>query len=202
MIAIGITGGIGSGKSTVCALFQEKSIPIFFADDVAKEIAQKNSIARKSIEKLFGNMYDTEGKLLNKKLAEIVFSSAKELQKLNAVIHPLVFEEFQQWKKTLHTTSYCLVEAALLFESGMDELVDYTFSIVTDDIVRIARVSSRDSVTEKQVAQRMQFQISNDEHRSLADFVLENNDSIVELKQKVSFYHILFSTLKQREEEL
>ncbi|MBW7887077.1 MAG: dephospho-CoA kinase [Bacteroidetes bacterium] len=203
MISIGITGGIGSGKTTVSKLFQQQyHISVFDADSVAKKLAQQNSSAKKEIEKNFGSMYDKNGILLHKKLAEIVFSSSDQLEILNSIIHPLVFKEFLQWKSRLQTqASYCLAEAALLFESGMDNFVDYSFSIIADEAIRISRIIHRDTSSPDEIARRMQYQLSNDEHKKLADFILENNGTPEELTRKVLFYHTLFSTLKEREAE-
>ncbi len=197
MIFIGVTGGIGSGKSTVCSLFEKKGVPVFFADIVAKEIIDSNSTVFQEIVDLFGNqVVDSSNKLNRKILAEIVFKDDKQLDKLNAIVHPKVFEAFEQWKKQLSNNgNYALVESALLFESGMFELVDYALAVLADEKERIRRVAIRDSVRDEQVTARMKQQISTEELLELSDFQIQNNGTVHDLTSKINFFHALFSTL-------
>lgn len=196
MIYIGVTGGIGSGKSTVCSLFEKKGTPIFFADSVAKEISEGEAL--QEITKKFGNeILDASKRLDRKKLAGIVFNDPEKLELLNGIIHPRVFRSFEEWKlRDFGPSKFALVEAALMFESGMFELVDYVLAIVTDENERIRRVSDRDTVTEEQVKARMKNQISLEELLELSDFQMQNNGSIAELTSKVNFFSTLFSALK------
>ena len=197
MIFIGVTGGIGSGKSTVCSLFEKKGVPVFFADIVAKEIIDSNSTVFQEIVDLFGNqVVDSSNKFNRKILAEIVFKDDKQLDKLNAIVHPKVFEAFEQWKKQLSNNgNYALVESALLFESGMFELVDYALAVLADEKERIRRVAIRDSVRDEQVTARMKQQISTEELLELSDFQIQNNGTVHDLTSKINFFHALFSTL-------
>ncbi len=202
MIFIGVTGGIGSGKSTVCSLFEKKGIPIFFADDVAKEIIDTNSKVLNEIREVFGNeILDSSNRLNRKALAEIVFSDKKLLEQLNAIVHPKVFEEYEQWKKQVSTKNkYILVESALLFESGMFELVDYALAVLAEEGKRVQRVVLRDSISENKAFARMRNQISTEELLELSDFQIQNNGSINDLTAKVNFFHTLFSTLNPSKE--
>ena len=197
MIYIGVTGGIGSGKSTVCSLFEKKEIPIFFADIVAKKIVDSNPTVLKEIVNIFGHqILDSSNRLNRKALAEIVFKDKKLLEKLNTIVHPRVFEEYEQWKRQLSTKStYALVEAALMFESGMFELVDYVLAVLAENEIRLERVTTRDSTSANQVLDRMQQQISIEELLELSDFQIQNNGSINDLSSKINFFHTLFSTL-------
>jgi len=197
MIFIGITGGIGSGKSTVCSLFEKKGTLVFLADLVAKEIVDSNVAVLQKIVDLFGRqVLDSSKKLNRKALSEIVFKDEKLLEKLNAIVHPRVFEAFDLWKKQLPAKSkYALVESALLFESGMFELTDYALAVIADEDVRIQRVVSRDSISPEQVKHRMKRQISIEELLELSDFQIQNNGTISELTSKINFFHTLFSTL-------
>ncbi len=197
MIFIGVTGGIGSGKSTVCSLFEKKGVPIFLADIVAKKIVDSNTTVLQEIVDLFGNqVVDSSNKLNRKILAEIVFKDYKQLDKLNAIVHPNVFEAFEQWKKQLSNNgNYALVESALLFESGMFELVDYALAVLADEKERIRRVAIRDSVRDEQVTARMKQQISTEELLELSDFQIQNNGTVHDLTSKINFFHALFSTL-------
>lgn len=202
MIFIGVTGGIGSGKSTVCSLFEKKGIPIFFADDVAKEIIDTNSKVLNEIREVFGNeILDSSNRLNRKALAEIVFSDKKLLEQLNAIVHPKVFEEYEQWKKQVSTKNkYILVESALLFESGMFELVDYALAVLAEEGKRVQRVVLRDSISENKAFARMRNQISTEELLELSDFQIQNNGSINDLTARVNFFHTLFSTLNPSKE--
>ncbi len=202
MIFIGITGGIGSGKSTVCSLFEKKGIPIFFADSVAKNIVDFNSAVLEEIVDLFGErVLNSSNKLDRKILAEIVFNDVELLNKLNEIVHPRVFDAFEQWRAKYSTKgSYAIVESALLFESGMFELLDYVLAVLTDANERIKRVSARDSVQAEQVIARMKHQISAEELLELSDFQIQNNGTMDDLSSKVNFFHILFSTLTSPKE--
>lgn len=202
MIFIGVTGGIGSGKSIVCSLFEKKEISIFYADAVAKEIVDSNSIVLQEIVKVFGNQILLPSKLLDRKaLAEIVFNDEDQLDKLNQIVHPRVFEAFAQWKDKLSgENNYSLVESALLFESGMFELVDYALAVIADEDTRTQRVAIRDSVKTEQITARMKNQISYEELLELSDFQIQNNGTILDLTSKINFFHTLFSTLKPPKE--
>ncbi len=197
MIFIGVTGGIGSGKSLICALFEKKGIPIFFADLVAKEIINSNAVVLQEIIDLFGNQVLDSSKKLNRKiLAEIVFQDKKLLEELNAIVHPRVFESFEQWKKQLSSKCvYALVESALLFESGFFELLDYSLAVIANEDERITRVTTRDSISAEQVTARMKQQLSTEELLELSDFQIQNNGTLTDLTSKVNFFHTLFSTL-------
>ena len=203
MIFIGVTGGIGSGKSLVCSLFEKKNIPVFYADIIAKEITDNDLLVRQEIVDSFGSeVLDSSTKKINrKKLAEIVFADESKIDKLNSIIHPRVFDKFEEWKATIPKTShYALVEAALMFESEMDELLDYVLAVTADEKVRIARVKERDKSTEDQIQSRMKFQITAEELLELSDFVLQNNGTKEELVSQINFFDILFSTLTERKE--
>ncbi len=196
MIFIGVTGGIGSGKSTVCALFEKKGTKVFYADSVAKEISE--GAALNEIVTAFGReILSPSGTLDRKKLGEIVFQDPVRLEQLNGIIHPRVFEAFEQWKESdFGSSKYALVEAALMFESGMFEMMHYVLAVVTDEDVRIQRVVARDASHSDQVRARMKNQISTEELLELSDFQINNNASAADLEPKIGFFHILFSNLK------
>jgi dephospho-CoA kinase len=195
MIMIGVTGGIGSGKSTVCSLFEKKSVPIFYADAVAREISETTAL--NDIVKEFGkDILSSPSTLDRKKLAGIVFNDPKELERLNSIIHPLVFESFHRWKAGLPPqTKYALAEAALMFESGMFELMHYVLAVIADEDRRVERTVARDHSDDATVRARMKHQISLEELLELSDFQIHNNGSLADLSGKVNFFSILFSTL-------
>lgn len=195
MVIIGVTGGIGSGKSTVCSLFEQRQVPVFYADIVAREISEGEAFDE--IVQEFGPAVRTaDGKLDRPALASIVFQDSGQLDILNSIIHPRVFDRFQQWRSALPaSTKYALAEAALMFESGMFQSMDYVLAVMADEEVRIARTMVRDAADESAVRARLNNQLSTEELLELSDFQLTNNGPLSDLAGKVSFFAVLFSTL-------
>lgn len=204
MIYIGVTGGIGSGKSLVCSEFKKLNIPIFFADDIARNIVDTDESVQAAITRVFGEgLFDGNRKLNRKGLAQIVFQNPEKLHLLNALVHPAVFDRFTVWKNELEGKSnapYALAEAAVMFETGFFEMVDYVLAVDADIQIRKTRVMKRDAVNEIQVRERMKNQISPEELREECDFIVQNNGSIDDLRKKIEFFHQIFKNLKQREE--
>ena len=177
MIKVGITGGIGSGKSTVCKVFKGLGIPVFDADIVAKQIMINDHEIRLALIEAFGiAVYLPDGTIDRKYLAGLVFNNESLLVKLNNIVHPAVLKEFNEWCSTKQTT-YILHEAAILFESGFYKLMDKIIAVVTDENERIERVMKRDGATKELVRQRIQNQMSDAERIKMADFVICNNDN-------------------------
>lgn len=195
MVIIGVTGGIGSGKSTVCSLFEKKQVPVFYADSVAREISEGEAFDE--IVASFGpEVRSSNGGLDRPALASIVFADADQLELLNSIIHPKVFERFEAWRSALPaTTKFALAEAALMFESGMFQMMDYVLAVMAEEDIRIARTMERDAIQESAVRERLKNQLSTEELLELSDFQLTNNGSLNDLSGKVSFFAILFSTL-------
>lgn len=183
MLKIGITGGIGSGKTTVCRVFELLGIPVFYADVVAKSVMVKDVDLIKDIKQLFGSdSYCPDGTLNNKYIAAIVFSDSAELVRLNAAVHPAVFRAFDQWLDNQSTAvPYVLKEAALLFESGSYKQCDKNILVTAPLDLRLARVTKRDQVSEEQVRARMDKQLSDEEKSKMADYFISNSlsDSII-----------------------
>lgn len=148
MLKIGITGGIGCGKTTVCKVFETLGIPVFYADTVAKELMIADPILVAGIKDTFGEeSYFEDGTLNNKHIAAIVFNNVDELNKLNALVHPAVFRAFETWEKEVPSSvPYTLKEAALLFESGSYQMCDVNILVTSPLAVRLARVMQRDNV--------------------------------------------------------
>lgn len=179
MLKIGITGGIGSGKTTVCKVFETLGIPVFYADTVAKEIMTTDPILVQGVKAAFGaGSYHEDGSLNNKHIAGIVFNQADELAKLNALVHPAVFRAFEEWAAQVpETVPYTLKEAALLFESGSYQLCDLNVLVVAPLEVKLQRVMQRDGVTAEQVRARMDKQLSDEEKAKMADAIVQNNET-------------------------
>jgi len=184
MYKVGITGGIGSGKTTVCKVFEILGIPVFYADTVAKEIMTQDTLLIEGIKAAFGNeSYFEDGKLNNKHIAGIVFNNEQALAKLNALVHPAVFRAFDTWEATIPSTvPYTLKEAAILFESGSYKFCDTTILVTAPYEVKLKRLMQRDGVTEEQVKARMDKQLSDEEKAKMAHHFIVNDEqqSIIE----------------------
>ncbi len=194
MVTVGITGGIGSGKSTACKVFEILGIPVFQADFIARKLQNEDPRIIKSLTLIFGKeIYAKDGQLNKKKLASIVFNDRKLLEKLNSIIHPAVQLEFINWKNEFAHKPYILYEAAILFETGSFRKFDFTILVVADERERIERVIKRDHTNVEAVLQRMQNQMQDIEKRKLADFIIENNDNQLIIPQILKLDQLLIS---------
>jgi len=177
MVKIGITGGIGSGKSTACKVFTFLGIPVFEADSVAKHLMNTDPEIRVQLINLFGKSAYLPDNTINRKyLSEIVFNNPSLLAKLNEIVHPEVHKSFNEWCQN-QQAPYVLYEAAILFESGFYKTLDKTIAVVTNEEERIERVMKRDKINKEMVKQRINNQLSDEEKIKLADFVIGNNDN-------------------------
>jgi len=192
MLKIGITGGIGSGKSTVCRIFESLSVPVFYADTVAKQIMVTDQLLIEGITAAFGEeSYHTDGRLNNKYIAGIVFNDDAALNKLNALVHPATFRAFDQWLSAVPAgCPYILKEAALLFESGSYKLCDKSILVTAPLHMKLARVMQRGHTTAGQVRARMDKQLSDEVKQGLSDFIIRNDGTesvilrVLELHQR------------------
>ena len=177
MLKIGITGGIGSGKSTICRLFEKLGIPVYYADDRAKWILQHDPVVKKKLIKLLGaEAFFADGGLNRGYLAGKVFENRPLLQQLNDLVHPAVAVDSKKWfeEQAKEGFRYALKEAALIFESGADKHLDKVILITAPEKVRIKRVTERDQVTQESVMKRMQNQLTDEEKIKHADYIIEN----------------------------
>ena len=175
MLKIGLTGGIGSGKTVVANIFKVLGIPVFNADTEAKLIMEKDERLILAIQKLFGNKSYTGKKLNRKYIADIVFNDSSKLEQLNALVHPAAITAANNWIN-IQTTVYAIKEAALLFESKSAANLDYVIGVFTPKNLRIKRVMERDNFTEKQVLARMNRQVDEEEKMNFCDFVVVNDE--------------------------
>lgn len=180
---IGLTGGIGSGKTTIANYFQEMGVPVYIADNGAKNVMQSEDIV-KQIKTIFGEIL-FENNILNRaKLAEIVFNDKKKLEQLNAIVHPAVKRDFEVWLLQHKNSAYVIYEAAILFESGKYKECDVIITITAPEEVRIERVLKRDATTREQVLSRMKMQWDDEKRISRSNFVI-NNDNLKNAKEEV-----------------
>lgn len=179
MLKVGITGGIGSGKTTVCRIFEVLGVPVFYADPVAKQLMVNDLILIEGVKLAFGaESYSDEGTLNNKHIASIVFNNLAELEKLNALVHPAVFRAFDRWiSKIPANTPYILKEAALLFESASYKMCDTSILVTAPMHTKLERVTQRDGLTAEQVTARMDKQFTDEQKLQLADHHILNDES-------------------------
>ena len=176
-IKVGITGGIGSGKSTICKIFKLLGVPVFEADVVAKQLQNTNQKVKNGLINLFGkDIYTREGVVDRKKLASIIFNDDFPISKVNELIHPVVREEFENWLKKQNST-YIVHEAAILFESGFYKMMDFTILVSAPEEQRVEWVTKRDGVNRDIVTQRIKRQWSEEKKQKLASFVIYNNNN-------------------------
>ncbi len=173
---IGLTGNIGSGKTTVCHLLEIMGVPIYYADEKAKHFLASGEVA-KEIKKQFGKEYlGKDGLPDKKKLARIVFQDNRKLQELNAILHPRVHMDFEKWAEAQSQTYYVIMEAAILFETGRYKVFDKIILVTAPGELRIKRVCKRDHVSEKDVIARMKNQWDEERKIPLADFIIHNDE--------------------------
>lgn len=189
-LKIGITGGIGVGKSVVTKIFKILGIPTYDADREAKDIMVKNDAVRQSLMQTFGKeVYFEDGSLNREWLGKRVFGDAEELKKLNAIVHPAVIKDGEDWAAA-QTSIYSVKEAALLFESGSYKALDFTILVVSPLELRIERVMQRDKVDREEVLGRINKQMPEEEKEKLSDCIVYNDDEhslieqVMELHQK------------------
>lgn len=175
MKVLGLTGGIGSGKTTVAGFFQELGIPVFIADTEAKQLMVSDKKVKASIIELFGEEAYKEGLPDRKFIASKVFTDSKKLEQLNAIIHPAVQRHFEEWKER-QKAAYVVYEAAILFEKGGYKSCDLTVLVTAPMESRIERLQERDKSSLEEIEARMSNQWSDEEKANLADFVIVNEE--------------------------
>ncbi|HLV91817.1 MAG TPA: dephospho-CoA kinase [Aequorivita sp.] len=190
MKIVGITGGIGSGKTTVAKMFASLGAPIYNADVEAKILTNTSPIIRESLIKLLGNEVYKDGELNRKYMADKIFNDKVLLQKANAIIHPQVAKHFKNWVKN-QDFPYVLKEAAILFESGSYKQCDQVILVTAPKETRILRVMERDNATREEVEARMKNQWEDSEKMKLADFILQNEQISETQKQVEAIHHQL-----------
>ena len=194
MLKIGLTGNIGSGKTTVSKIFELLGIPVFYADDAAKKVMVTDQILIDSIKSTFGELsYFDDGTLNRKHIAGIVFNDAEQLAKLNSLVHPATFRAFDEWVKEINDVPYILKEAALLFESDSYKMCDYSIMIQAPLEIRIKRVVQRDGLTREEVERRDSKQFSEDKKTQLADYIIKNDDVQLVIPQVLELHHKICS---------
>jgi dephospho-CoA kinase len=185
MIKIGLTGGIGSGKSTVARIFEVLGVPVYYADDAAKRVMNENAEVKHNLLKHFGNeSYTAEGLLNRSYISSQVFGNPEKLALLNSISHPATIADSEEWMSK-QTGPFAIKEAALLFESGSAGSLDYIIGVSSPTPLRILRTMHRDNISREEVLQRMKRQISETVKMKLCDFVVKNDEQELLIPQVV-----------------
>lgn len=178
MISVGVTGGIGSGKTTVCKIFEGLDIPVYYADIEAKRLMNHNKALKSKIKGILGKeAYHRNGRLNRKHVASIVFSDKEKLEQLNQLVHPAVREDALRWSND-QNSKYTLQEAALLVENGSYKQLDYLIVVTAPVEMRIKRVVKRDKSNFDQVKARMDNQLPEKAKKKVADFIIDNSGEV------------------------
>jgi dephospho-CoA kinase len=200
-IEIGITGGIGSGKSTICKVFSQLGVPIYDADTSAKWLLNNNSIIKERITAVFGlDSYSPDGVYNSKFIASIVFNNSENVNILNSIVHPEVGRDYKKWVKySCSKTGYILKEAALMFEAESYKMLDKIINVEAPEEVRIQRIQKRDPFRKsEQIRGIIQKQWTDDRRRKLSDFIITNDDRTLVVPQVLKL-HETFIELYQNQ---
>jgi dephospho-CoA kinase len=193
MLKIGLTGGIGSGKSTVARIFEVLGIPVYYADDAAKRVMNENPAVKLNVIKHFGDeSYTAEGLLNRSYISSQVFGDPEKLALLNSISHPATIADSEEWIAK-QTAPYAIKEAALLFESGSAANLDFIIGVYSPTPLRILRTMNRDNITREDVLQRMKRQINETVKMKLCDFVVRNDEQELVIPQVVALHEKLKS---------
>ena len=190
MLRIGLTGGIGSGKSTVAQIFEVLGIPIFYADTEARRIMNEDENLKEAIIKNFGSSSYTEGELNRSYIASLVFNDQEKLELLNSLTHPVTMKYGNEWMMN-QKTSYAIHEAALIFEANVNKRLDYVIGVHAPLQLRIKRAMERDKVTEEEILRRINRQMDQDRKMKLCDFIIQNDEQHLVIPQVLSIHREL-----------
>lgn len=200
MIRVGITGGIGSGKTTVCTIFEILGVPIYYADDRAKELISTDTSLIKGVKELFGDdVYDSEGNLDRKRVASVIFNFPDMLKQYNELVHPAVFKDVEKWMQRHSNYEYVIKEAALLFETGSYKQLDKIICVTAPLSLRIERVVARDHVSEADVKARIANQWSEEEKTTLSDYIIYNDGNTPLIRQVLQIHEQLMASTKYQQ---
>jgi len=200
MFKVGITGNIGSGKTTICKVFEVLGIPVFYADDEAKNVMVNDAVLIASIKQAFGNeAYFDDATLNRKHIAGIVFNNNEQLTKLNTLVHPAVFRAFDTWVLNVDPkVPYVLKEAALLFESDSYKMCDRSVLVSAPFDVRLKRVTKRDGISIEEAKSRDARQFTEEVKRQMANDIIMNDDTELVIPQVLKLHELYLSLAPQK----
>ena len=187
VLKIGLTGGIGSGKTTIAKIFELLKVPVYYADEASKRLYHTDKELMASLKEHFGGDIYTNEELNRSKLAEIVFDNPEKLALLNSLVHPVTIKDAEEWMQQ-QTTPYIIKEAALLFEAGSASELDYIIGVSAPQELRIQRVMERDKTTKEAVLNRMKRQMDEEQKMSLCDFIINNDEQELVIPQVLKLH--------------
>ena len=192
MLRIGLTGGIGSGKSTVAKVFETLGIPVYYADDAAKRLMNEDELLKEKIQSYFGEKTYSNDKLNRTYLSSIVFNNAEKLELLNSIVHPATIKDAADWMNQ-QTSLYLIKEAALIFESGSQNDLDKVIGVFSPTPLRILRAIKRDNISREEVLARMNKQIDEEIKMRLCDYVITNDEQEMVIPQVLKLHEIFLA---------
>jgi dephospho-CoA kinase len=194
MKKIGLTGGIGSGKSTIAEVFKVLNIPVYNSDESAKALMNENPLLMEEISKIFGvNIYQN-GELNRAELGAIVFKNPELLQQLNAVVHPVVGDDFNAWCNN-QQSKYVIKEAAIIFETGINKMLDGVIAVIAPNELRIKRVLKRPGMTEELIKDRMSRQLPTETLIDKANWLINNDETVLVIPQVLKVHEEILMVL-------
>ena len=197
MLRIGLTGGIGSGKSTVARIFEVLGIPVYKADDEAKRLMTEDVTLRSNIISSFGEASYTNDILNRKYLSEQVFNDSEKIKLLNSLVHPATLKDAAEWMEK-QKAPYVIKEAALIFESGSGKMLDYVIGVKAPLALRIERTIKRDNVTSDEVQARINLQMDEEEKLHLCDYIIVNDEKQMLIPQVLALHENFLKVQSQK----
>ncbi len=197
MLRIGLTGGMGCGKTTVANIFKTLGVPIYFADDAAKRLMHTDEKLKSELIKYFGSDVYINGQLNKSALSARVFGDRTKLNKLNSLVHPATIKDSQDWMEK-QNAYYSIKEAALIFESNSENFLDYIIGVSSPLNLRIKRIKARDSISQDEIIERMSNQLDEDLKMEKCDFIIENNEEKMLIPQVISMHNKILSLNKNK----
>lgn len=188
MQIIGVTGGIGSGKTTVCKIFEQLSVPVFYSDAAAQQLLGEDRIVNEIVAVFGKNVLDSKKNIDKQWLSSVVFSDKNLLEKLNNIIHPRVADLFKHWQHAQKNKKIVLKETALLFENNLSNQVNRIITVVSPIELRVRRVMSRNGISEEEVMMRINNQMTDEDKIKRSDYVIENDEKKMILPQVLDVY--------------
>jgi len=195
-LKIGLTGGIGSGKTTVSKIFASLEVPVFNADREAKKLINQNLFIKNKIISTFGKNAFTGEKYNPGFVANSVFNNRELLAELNHIVHPFVMDAFISWSKNQTRVPYLIMEAAVLFESGLQIYFDHTILVRAPEDIRVNRIMKRDKISRENIKARMSMQLAEDEAQKTADYIIINDGVELLIPQVLEIHHKFVSLYK------
>ncbi len=195
MFRLGITGGIGSGKSLVCSILEKFGIPVYYADKEARRLMNTSVDLKRAIKDVFGEEIYPDGELDRQEMGRRIFEKPDLLNEINRMVHPVVREDFIKWSESCENVPYVIEEAAILFESGAASEMDASVLIYAPKQLRIERVMARDGLSRSEVEKRINIQMDEEEKKRLADRVILNDEKKLLLPQLVALHEDIKSRI-------